>query len=236
MVTATPIPTKTAFDAVVFDMDGVLVHSAPCHSAAFQNVLQKYFGISDFQYTPFAGWRTRDVIETVLGDRGIVASPEMIAAAAAEKTRLALELIENSQTMVAGVTDVLMELQRGGLILALASSGSPQSVQSFLKSSSTSGMFRSVLTGGDVSQAKPNPEIYSRTFEAIGVDPQRCLVVEDAVAGVIAAIRAGGSVVGVAGTCSEADLSGAGAIAVLSSVRVLPAWLRKFNAAQPGNN
>ena len=97
-------------------------------------------------------------------------------------------------------------------------------------------MFRSVLTGGDVSQAKPNPQIYSRTFEAIGVDPQRCLVVEDAVAGVIAAIRAGGSVVGVAGTCSEADLSGAGAIAVLSSVRVLPAWLRKFNAAQPGNN
>jgi HAD superfamily hydrolase (TIGR01509 family) len=236
MVTATPIRTKTAFDAVVFDMDGVLVHSAPCHSAAFQNVLQKYFGISDFEYAPFAGWRTRDVIEAVLADKAIEASSETIAAASAEKTRVALDLIENSATMITGIIEVLTELRDCGFVLALASSGSPQSVQSFLKSSSSSGMFRSVLTGGDVSQAKPNPEIYSRTFEAIGVDPQRCLVVEDAVAGVIAAIRAGGSVVGVAGTCSEADLSGAGAIAVLSSVRVLPAWLRKFNAAQPGNN
>ena len=71
MVTTTPIRTKTAFDAVVFDMDGVLVHSAPCHSAAFQNVLQKYFGISDFEYAPFAGWRTRDVIEAVLADKGM---------------------------------------------------------------------------------------------------------------------------------------------------------------------
>ena len=236
MVTATPIRTKTAFDAVVFDMDGVLVHSAPCHSAAFQNVLQKYFGISDFQYAPFAGWRTRDVIEAVLADKGMEVSSETIAAASAEKTRVALDLIKNSATMITGIIEVLTELRDSGFVLALASSGSPQSVQSFLKSSSSSGMFRSVLTGGDVSQAKPNPEIYSRTFEAIGVDPQRCLVVEDAVAGVIAAIRAGGSVVGVAGTCSEADLSGAGAIAVLSSVRVLPAWLRKFNAAQPGNN
>ena len=228
--------TQTAFAAVVFDMDGVLVHSAPCHSAAFEKVLHKYFEITDFTYPPFAGWRTRDVIEAVLADRGILASPETISAAAAEKTRVALELIENSPTVVSGITELLAELRDCGLILALASSGSPQSVQSFLKSSSSSGMFRSVLTGGDVSQAKPNPEIYARTFEAIGVDPQHCLVVEDAVAGVIAAIRAGSSVVGVAGTCQETDLSDAGAIAVLPSVRVLPAWLRKFNAAQRGNN
>ena len=111
----TPVPcTQTAFHAVVFDMDGVLVHSAPCHSAAFQNVLQNYFRIADFKYAPFAGWRTRDVIEAVLADRGIVASPETIAAAAAEKTRLALELIENSQTMVAGITEVLTELGNAG--------------------------------------------------------------------------------------------------------------------------
>ena len=217
-------------------MDGVLVHSAPCHSAAFEKVLRKYFAITDFTYPPYAGWRTRDVIEAVLADKGIVASPETISTAAAEKTRVALDLIESSPTVVAGITELLTELRDRGLILALASSGSPQSVQSFLKTSSTSGMFRSVLTGGDVSQAKPDPEIYARTFDAISVDPQHCLVVEDAVAGVIAAIRAGGSVVGVAGTCEEADLSGAGAVAVLPSVRVLPAWLRKFNAAQSGNN
>ena len=79
-------------------------------------------------------------------------------------------------------------------------------------------MFRSVLTGGDVSRAKPDPEIYQRTFQTIGVDPKLCLVVEDAVAGVTAAIRAGGAVVGVAGTCKETDLSGAGALAVLPGV------------------
>jgi beta-phosphoglucomutase len=234
---ATRVPcTQTAFAAVVFDMDGVLVHSAPCHSAAFEKVLEKYFGITDFKYPPFAGWRTRDVIEAVLAGRGILASPEMVSAAAAEKTRVALELIENSPTVVAGITELLTELRDCGLILALASSGSPQSVQSFLKTSSSSGMFRSVLTGGDVSHAKPDPEIYERTFQTIGLDPKLCLVVEDAVAGVTAAIRAGGAVVGVAGTCKESDLSGAGALAVLPGVVALPAWLRTWNAGQPGNN
>ena len=88
MVTATRIPcTKTAFDAVVFDMDGVLVHSAPCHSAAFKKCCKSISASPISSTPPFAGWRTRDVIEAVLADRGIVASPETIAAAAAEKTR-----------------------------------------------------------------------------------------------------------------------------------------------------
>jgi HAD superfamily hydrolase (TIGR01509 family) len=217
--------------AVVFDMDGVLVHSAPCHSAAFEKVLLEHFGIDDFEYAPWAGQRTRDVIEAVLANKGIHASPEAISLAAAEKTRIALELIESSQATVPGVSHVLRELTQNGFVLALASSGSTQSVRSFLKTSSTEQIFRSVLTGGDVSHAKPDPEIYARTFERIGVDPHSCLVVEDAVSGVIAAIKAGASVVGVVGTCNEADLLAAGALTVLQSITDLPGWLKNFHAA-----
>jgi beta-phosphoglucomutase len=230
-MSTTPACAQTHFAAVVFDMDGVLVHSAPCHSAAFEKVLLENFGIDDFEYAPWAGQRTRDVIEAVLASKGIQASPEAIAVAATEKTRIALELIESSQATVTGVREVLCDLAEHGFVLALASSGSPQSVRSFLKTSSTEEIFRSVLTGGDVRKAKPDPEIYARTFERIGVDPHSCLVVEDAVSGVIAAIKAGASVVGVAGTCSEADLLAAGALTVLPNITELPGWLKNFYAA-----
>jgi phosphoglycolate phosphatase-like HAD superfamily hydrolase len=50
---------------IVFDLDGVLVNSAPCHRAAFEQIFTA-LGIHDFEYSRFAGWRTRDVVERVL--------------------------------------------------------------------------------------------------------------------------------------------------------------------------
>jgi HAD superfamily hydrolase (TIGR01509 family) len=210
--------------AIVFDLDGVLVNSAPCHSAAFQEIFAA-FGIHDFEYSRFGGWRTRDVVEKVFSDAGCDVSPAIIDTAAARKSELAREKMAVCDPVVPGCADVLRELSRRGYVLALASSGSPQSVALFLDSTAVRPLFRSVLTGADVRHAKPDPEIYQRTCEQLRLDPADCLVVEDAAAGIVAARLAGASVIGVRGTCSREELVQAGALDVLSDIRELPAWL-----------
>lgn len=209
---------------IVFDLDGVLVDSAPSHRAAFEEIFAPY-GVQDFEYARFAGWRTRDVVEKVLRDAGHSATSEEIDAASARKSRLAREKMAACDPVVPGCVEVLRELARCGYTLALASSGSAESIRMFLDGAGVRALFRSVLTGGDVRRAKPDPEIYRLTFEKLGTDPVDCLVVEDAVAGIEAARRAGASAVGVRGTCQPEELIAAGALDVLSDLRELPGWL-----------
>jgi beta-phosphoglucomutase len=217
-------PVSSRMRAIVFDMDGVLVNSALCHRAAFEEIFAP-FGVRDFEYSQFAGWRTRDVVEKVLSDAGCDVSAGIIDTAAAQKSRLAREKMAACDPVVPGCVDVLRELSSRGYTLALASSGSPESVAAFLDSAGVRPLFRSVLTGADVRHAKPDPEIYQQTCEQLRMDPADCLVVEDASAGVAAARLAGASVVGVRGTCLPEDLLQAGAMDVLSDVRELPGWL-----------
>ncbi len=227
--TNTPLPEAAGcagkkLSAVVFDLDGVLIHSAPCHRDAFIEVLYP-LGITTFEYSRFAGWRTRDVVVFVLAEVGIECSESAITEAAEAKSRRARELMAASNPVAKGCVELLRELADRGYELALASSGSRESVQMFLDSTGTAPMFRSVLTGGDVALAKPDPEIYTRTFLNLNLPPQDCLVIEDAVAGVQAACAAGSSAIGVAGSCHPDELRRAGALDILDNVADLPDWI-----------
>ncbi len=211
----------TAIRGIVFDLDGVLIQSAPSHAAAFAQIFARR-GIHDFQYAPYAGWRTLDVVVDVLARRGLTESPDAIAEMAREKSRLASELLDASRPLSKGCEATLAELA-SGFRLALASSGSRASVDAFLKLTGSLSLFTSALSGEDVAHAKPHPEIYLRSAEALGLDARECLVVEDAVAGVTAARAAGCPVVAVAGTCSAAALLAAGADQVVAGVDELVA-------------
>jgi len=210
--------------ALVFDLDGVLLDSAPCHDRAFQEVFRP-LGIRDFDYPPYAGWKTANVIEDVLLAAGLEPTTQLISELAAEKSRLAREELRAANPVVPECIPVLTTLSRK-YVLALASSGSQASITLFLDFNRCAHLFQSVLCGDDVTRAKPHPEIYQRTFEKLDVDPWAALEIEDAVAGIQAARAAGaGAVVGVEGTCSVTQLSGAGASGVIRAVSDLPRFL-----------
>ncbi len=212
---------ETAIRGIVFDLDGVLIQSAPSHAAAFEQVFAKR-GIDDFEYAPYAGWRTPDVIAEVLARRGRTVSLATVADMAREKSLLARQLLDASYPVAKNCEATLAQLA-GGFHLALASSGSRSSVDAFLKVTGSGSLFRSVLSGEDVANAKPHPEIYVRSAEGLGVDASQCLVVEDAVAGIVSARAAGCSVVGMAGTSTAAALRAAGADQVVSDLSELVA-------------
>src|SRR5258708_3611714 len=151
---------------IVFDLDGVLTDSSACHRAAFEQVFES-FGIRDFEYSAYAGWRTPEVIAHVLGKP---ANSVAVMEAAQAKSRLARALIAERQPLAPGCVRLLCVLAKR-YKLGLASSGSRASVEAFLNLSGCRGVFQSVLSGDDVAQAKPHPEIYLRTLENLGIEP-----------------------------------------------------------------
>ncbi len=210
--------------AVVFDLDGVLLDSTPFHSRAFEEVFRP-FGVRGFDYRQYAGWKTANVIESVLRRAGREPAAQLISDLAAEKSRLARENLIAANPVAPDCIPVLERLSRE-YSLALSSSGSRASIDLFLSSNGCAHLFQSVLCGDDVSFAKPHPEIYRRTFAALNVTPGAAVVVEDAIAGIQAARAAGaGIVIGVEGTFSASQLSGAGADGVIPGVRDLPGFL-----------
>jgi beta-phosphoglucomutase len=208
---------------IIFDLDGVLIHSSVCHSNAFQTVFARH-GIRNFDYATYAGRRTPDVVEDVFRRSGIPLDPEVVSQTALEKSRLARQFLAEREPLAEGCLDILTQLA-GRYFLALATSGSRASLETFLALANCRSLFRSLLSGEDVTNAKPDPEIYRRSVEALGIPSSRCVVVEDAVAGVEAARQVGATVVGLAGTCSEGSLNRAGAAHIIHRLPELPALL-----------
>jgi HAD superfamily hydrolase (TIGR01509 family) len=208
---------------IIFDLDGVLIDSSVCHRDAFLTVFAP-FGITDFNYSNYAGRRTPDVVEEVFRRAGIGADGELIARTAKEKSRLARECLSARAPLAEGCPEILQELA-GHYALALATSGSRSSLDIFLEMARCRQLFRSILSGEDVTHAKPDPEIYRRSFETLGIPSSRCLVVEDAVAGVEAARAAGATVAGLVGTCPGESLHQAGAAHIIQKLPELTGLL-----------
>lgn len=210
-------------EGIIFDLDGVLIDSSVCHRDAFQAVFAPY-GIHDFDYPTYAGKRTPDVIAEIFLRAGIAANPEVIAQTAQEKSRLARQFLGEKEPLVEGCPEILKQLA-GRYSLALATSGSRPSLEMFLDLTDCRPLFRSILSGEDVAYAKPDPEIYRRSAEALGIPSIHCLVVEYSVAGVQAARAAGATVVGLAGTCRPDALKDAGAAYIIHRLPELPELL-----------
>jgi HAD superfamily hydrolase (TIGR01509 family) len=203
------VPGPGSLDAVVFDMDGVLVDSSPIHAAAYVEALES-FPIHTFQYSRLAGLRTKDGIRRILSENGIALAEREIDSIAAAKSKIALERMVRENPIAPGAGAVLKALSRQ-CKLALASSGSAASVNAFLDRNGIRSFFQCVLHSDDVLSAKPSPEIFLTAFHRLGIASEKCLVVEDAVAGIQAAKAAGGVACGIPTTCASCDLEQAGA-------------------------
>ena len=116
---------------IVFDLDGVLIHSTGCHRAAFEEVLAP-LGIADFDYRAMPDGGLTDVIAAEFRRCALPADDAAIAAAARNKTRIARKNLIETNPVAEGCKDVLSGLATH-YRLALASSGSHGTVHAFLE-------------------------------------------------------------------------------------------------------
>ena len=204
--------------SIVFDLDGVLWRSSAIHAAAYKTVLERA-GIAMPDYASIAGRRTDEVMRELLAAEG--AASEAAAALTREKQRLARNMLAQNPPVDAACAEVLRELGRTRR-LALASSASAGTVDLFLETSGTRALFKAVVTGDDVAAAKPDPAIYRAAVERLGSEVGETAVVEDAVNGIEAALRAGVAfVVALEGTTTAACLEHAGARHVVQNLTEL---------------
>jgi HAD superfamily hydrolase (TIGR01509 family) len=204
--------------AVVFDMDGVLWHSSAIHAAAYQAILNEA-GLRMPDYASIAGRRTDEVMRELLEAQRRQGSDEKaVAVLTGAKQHLARKLLREKPPIVPGCTAVLERLGRS-CSLALASSASVGTVDLFLEASGTRSLFQTVVSGNDVTAAKPDPAIYFLALHRLGRGGGSTAVVEDAPNGIAAARAAGiALVVAVEGTASPADLIRAGTHRVVANL------------------
>lgn len=207
------------FTGIIFDMDGVLLHSSPIHAEAFRTVLAD-LPIAGFDYAAIAGMRTDEALRKVLAANGITLTEEELRAKGVEKSHLARIRIREQNPVDPDCGRLLASLAVQ-YHLALASSASQETINVFLGRNGLRDHFSCVLHGDDVKRAKPDPEIYELACQRLGMAAKQCLVIEDAASGVQAGKAAGATVWAVPTTEQPAVLQQAGADRILSGLSEL---------------
>ncbi len=175
--------------SVIFDMDGVIIDSAPCHYAAWQTIWKRKgipFTLETFKH--YFACRSDMHVRLIAGDDLPV---EEVMAIVKEKESLFREFFKNGVKVLLGAVGLIQSFHKHGWKMAIGSSAPFESVQMVLDLLDIRKYFDAVATGSDVTQDKPSPQIFLTAARKLGVNPGNCLVIEDAVVGVQAAKRGG---------------------------------------------
>ncbi|ACZ41793.1 HAD-superfamily hydrolase, subfamily IA, variant 3 [Thermobaculum terrenum ATCC BAA-798] len=189
--------------AVLWDLDGVLVDSRQFHYESWLYVAHpRSVEISYQDFLPTFGMRNPDAIRVLFGDL----PEEEINRIAEDKERYFRKSIRGRIKPLPGAYNLVVSLHANGHKQAIASSTPRLNIEAILAEIGLEGCFDEIVSGDDVKNGKPNPDIFLLAAEKLGVDPRCCVVVEDAVVGVQAGKAAGMKVFAVAGTRRPEDL------------------------------
>lgn len=192
--TALEIP-QDGYGAVIFDLDGTLVDSMPAHFTAWCQALAKQDALHVFPEDVFyamGGRPAKDIVTELNGEFGLHLDPEEVAV---DKRNAFLENL-GQVTVIDEVADFARS-KRGKLPMAVATGGTRLVAEKTLQACGLSDLFDEVVTANDVKCGKPAPDIFLEAAARLEVAPERCLVLEDAPAGIMAAQSAGMMVVSV---------------------------------------
>lgn len=224
--------------AVIFDMDGVLIDSYQAHFESWRLLGESAgYGVTEAQFAASFGRTSREIIADWWADswdaakQGGPLDADRVAAMDARKEAFYRELIEADFPAMAGVAELLHGLHQAGLAMAVGSSGPPENVAVVRRQLGDANHFAAAVTGADVTCGKPDPQVFLIAAQKLGVAPGDCAVVEDAPPGVQAAVAAGMTPIAITGTAPRSALAEAGARLVVDSLTELsPSLIRDLIA------
>jgi beta-phosphoglucomutase len=197
------------FEACIFDLDGVIVDTAVYHFKAWKRLANELgFNFTEAQNEKLKGISRVKSLELILEWGGIEKSAEEQHALATRKNEWYVDMISHMtpDEILPGASTLLESLRAAGIKTALGSASKNATI--ILQRVGILPLFDVLVDGNTVAASKPDPEVFLKGAAALGILPARCIVFEDAIAGVQAAKAGGMKVIGIGekAVLAEADL------------------------------
>lgn len=192
---------------VLFDWDGVIIDSSRQHELSWERLAaEEGKALPVDHFVQGFGKKNEWIIPNLLGWTGDEAEVRRLSL---RKEALYREVVvERGLAALPGVAEFLARLRAGGVRCCIGSSTHRENITTILGVLGFEGMFDDMVTAEDVTHGKPHPAVFLQAAAKIGRAPERCIVFEDAFAGIEAARAGGIKVVGVATTHDAATLAG----------------------------
>ena len=177
--------------AVIFDMDGVLIDAKEWHYEALNRALG-LFGYTITRYdhlVTYDGLPTRKKLEMLSREQNLPV--ELHSFINEMKQRYTMEIVHSKCKPVFNKEYAMSRLKADGYKIGVASNSVRNSIVTMMDMSDLSKYIDVIVSNQDVKEGKPNPEIYLKAIDGVGVKPEECLVVEDNINGIKAGQAAG---------------------------------------------
>ncbi len=180
---------------VIFDLDGVLIHSAQAHYQSWRALVTEHgLEVTQERFMETFGRQNNDIIPLLWGRE---LDAETVDQLGEQKEALYRDIVRGRVPLADGAADLVRDCAGAGLKLAIGSSTHPANIDLVLTETALRGYFDATVSAADVKKGKPNPEVFEMACQRLGLPPQDCVVLEDAPAGIAAAVAAGCASVGV---------------------------------------
>lgn len=193
------------YKAIIFDLDGVICHTDQYHYQAWKALADRLGIYFDKEINNrLRGVSRMESLDIILERSETALSPEEKEALTEEKNTQYIQMLDqmSAEDLAKETKETLDELRRRGMKLAIGSSS--KNAVLILSRLGLEGYFDAIADGTQIGRSKPDPEVFQKAAQHLGVEASDCLVVEDAVAGIQAAQAAGMDSAAIA----EAALSG----------------------------
>ncbi|MDB4904319.1 MAG: yvdM [Mucilaginibacter sp.] len=184
--------------ACIFDLDGVIVDTAVYHYKAWKRLANELgFDFTEEDNEKLKGVSRTRSLELILQWGGVTKTEAEKEELAAQKNEWYVEMINHMTPaeILPGAKEFLLTCRAAGLKTALGSAS--KNSMTILEKINLTALFDAVIDGNKVSKPKPDPEVFLKGAEELNVEPVNCVIFEDAIAGVEAAINGGMKVVGI---------------------------------------
>lgn len=191
-------------------MDGTLVDNLAYHFMAFDAYAKREgFTLVEPVTLKINGMHSNDIFPMILGEE--VVAEYGLDRLNREKEEVYRDMYRPHIKPIAGLIELLREAKKAGVKCAIGSSGCRENVEMIIEELGIADLIDGSISGSDVTHGKPHPEIFTKAHELLGLKAEECVVVEDAVNGILAGIAAGCKCIAVTTTATAEVLMDAGA-------------------------
>ena len=184
--------------ACIFDLDGVIVDTVPAHYVAWKNVAEE-LGVpfDEVKNEQLKGLSRTASMKRILAMGGLERSDAEIQELTDHKNSIYVQIISQltREDVLPGVLEFIDLLKANNIAVAVGSAS--RNTPTILKAVGLDREFEAVVDGNQVTKSKPDPEVFLKGAERMGFAPEECVVLEDAISGIDAALSGNFKCIGV---------------------------------------